>query len=593
MQSTKKCTRCRSEISRLSLLACCLLMLLTSGNAQQRADEFVTNYLENKKAVLLFPADELHLATQDTAATAARYAEQLLQLTPGCLRFDAIAASPVGTHITLSQWHKGLPVYRAGCRLNIAANGRMLSVLSTCEPTHTWPKVTAADSGMVWVCAGYQPTLAYLAVSDTQEVLRSADGVLMYADNRSRYSHGKDTVVPCLLFNPDPLSTAGVMYGSPYTDSADLNTAALNNQRKQVSLVLKWSSDTFYFENEFAVIRKISPQQVYNLYASPTMPTPGRGDADFEGLNVLYHLHAWGSYVHGLGFTSIAIKPVPADPHGLAADESKFTYLGAERVLMFGDGGVDDAEDADVIVHEYNHYLIDDCSPGTSVGFERKSLDEGSCDYFAASYSAGLATFGSGQVFNWDGHNPFWKGRVVNSAKTYPDSIETTSIHRTGQLWSSCLFSLQADLGASTTCKLLYAAYFSAGMNLSMPHMARLMMQADSLLYGYTHRTQLCQQFSSRGLLNGNCEIQELPKDSFYLTGEDGFLDGSRPMLLTTGETVQMQLISMDGRIISSGQLSPGIHQLAPAGLASGVYVLQVQGSGCTVVKQLIRVRND
>ena len=59
-------------------------------------------------------------------------------------------------------------------------------------------------------------------------------------------------------------------------------------------------------------------------------------------------------------------------------DDNSF-YSPATRKIKYGSGGVDDAEDADVILHEYGHAIQDDQVPrlrraGHQAGRDRRGL---------------------------------------------------------------------------------------------------------------------------------------------------------------------------------------------------------------------------
>ena len=57
--------------------------------------------------------------------------------------------------------------------------------------------------------------------------------------------------------------------------------------------------------------------------------------------------------------------------------------------LVLGTGGVDDGEDADVIVHEYGHSLQDQAAPSFAADAARAAtMGEGFGDYMAAAMSA-------------------------------------------------------------------------------------------------------------------------------------------------------------------------------------------------------------
>jgi len=76
--------------------------------------------------------------------------------------------------------------------------------------------------------------------------------------------------------------------------------------------------------------------------------------------------------------------------------------------LVFGEGGVDDAEDADVVLHELGHGLHDWLTNGSLS--QVQGLSEGCGDYWAQSYSRSLGQWplsapAYNWMFSWDGHN--------------------------------------------------------------------------------------------------------------------------------------------------------------------------------------------
>ncbi|MSQ78627.1 MAG: T9SS type A sorting domain-containing protein [Flavobacteriaceae bacterium] len=596
MQSATKNTSTTSNLRWLYVKKWAFAFLCL-GNFQASSQQTPTNdfahFTEYKTANILFVDKQLNLHEADTVALLQSFLENEFSLTDGSLVLNHFTKSPIGFHLSFQQYFQGFLVFRAGCKINVANNGKVISIFDLTVDTRKFKEAKPTWTNAVWMYDGTNIHSALYSLTDSFEYITNSQGEILYADERARYLVGKDTTVQQKLFNPDPLTTAKVSYASPYKDSADANTPELNLQRVPLPLHLTWSGDTFYYYNKYAAIRKIQPQRSYNLFAYQTMPDPGRGDGDFEGLNLLYHIYQWGSYVHTLGFNSIGNYQIPCDPHGTSDDNSKFTYQGSDRVLIFGDGGVDDAEDADVVVHEYNHYLIDDCSPGTNSGFERTSMDEGSCDYFSAAYSSSLSSYQNQLVYNWDGHNQYWPGRRINSQKIYPDSMDFSSRHRTGQIWSSCLSDIRLDIGQAITDRLLYTAYFSSDRNITMPQMARLVMQADSLLNGYVNKKALCKRFTQRGILTDSCEVDPIPKDTFFVSGQDAFLEGTGPLFVKTNEPIKASLFSMDGKLIYEENLPIGKSYFTPTGLASGLYIFRLEGNTRSFTQQLIRIKNE
>ena len=70
-----------------------------------------------------------------------------------------------------------------------------------------------------------------------------------------------------------------------------------------------------------------------------------------------FHIDRMQRYLQGLGFANVVHRSIPVNLHATAEDNS--FYSPTTRALNFGDGGVDDAQDADVISHEYGHAIQD------------------------------------------------------------------------------------------------------------------------------------------------------------------------------------------------------------------------------------------
>ena len=175
-----------------------------------------------------------------------------------------------------------------------------------------------------------------------------------------------------MIFNPDPLSVAQTTYTGSYVDASDATNSFLNAARTSVELPeLEFASNLYKLKGTYAEIKNL---------ANPN-----------KGL-----------------FTQ-------------ATNVFNFTRLddGFEAV---NEGGVDDAEDADVILHELGHGLHDWITNGSLS--QVNGLSEGSGDYWAQSYSRSLNQWPTTnaayqKVFNWDG--PAWSStRNTNFSPNYP-----------------------------------------------------------------------------------------------------------------------------------------------------------------------------
>ena len=129
-------------------------------------------------------------------------------------------------------------------------------------------------------------------------------------------------------------------------------------------------------------------------------------------MNVFYHIDKMRRYIESLGFTDVNPQAysggILCDPHGLNGDDNSH-FIPSQDRLAWGEGGVDDAEDADVIWHEFGHAIQD----FIVAGFQgNEGLGEGFADYWAESYSRSLGTWAKTDeeynwVYGWDGHNEF------------------------------------------------------------------------------------------------------------------------------------------------------------------------------------------
>jgi hypothetical protein len=175
---------------------------------------------------------------------------------------------------------------------------------------------------------------------------------------------------------------------------------------------------------------------------------------------------------------------------------------GGDPTLSFGTGGVDDAEDADVIIHEYCHGISWSANGNDNFSNERAGLDEGLADYFATSYSRSLNTFNWEKMFSWDGHNAFWTGRIANTSTNYGT---TNDIYKLGEIWNSAMSAMSTDLGDYVTDRLMLESLHFFTNNTTLPEAALYVLKADTLLFNGINVSSICAQFQLRNILNSNC----------------------------------------------------------------------------------------
>ena len=223
-----------------------------------------------------------------------------------------------------------------------------------------------------------------------------------------------------------------------------------------------------------------------------------RGNNAFDDAMVYFHIDQSQRYIQSLGFSNIQYNSIGADSDGLSGADNSH-YIPASNRLAFGHGGVDDDEDADVILHEYGHAITQSIVPTWSGG-DSGAIGEGFGDYWGASYSSTTTngqTFHPEWAFSWDGHSAdSWPGRFLDMTNLTYDSTHTYVAHETingianysDQLWSTPLYQAFKTLlaqGYSRTDmdKITLQAQFGIGANPTMRNMANAIVNAANLLF--------------------------------------------------------------------------------------------------------------
>jgi len=367
------------------------------------------------------------------------------------------------------------------------------------------------------------------------QIVLSRDLALLYAkDLRSYFKEGTETSATTKVFNPDPLTTAGKPYGfeEVYIDNDDANSSFLNDQRFEVEIpVCLTDAGTYVLNSEFISIQDIE----YPNIEPPVFDNDNlcfeRMAPEFENVNAVYHIHNYNKYLISIGCKDL-VRHITIDAHAVNGDDQSYFEPDRENpALLFGEGGVDDAEDADVIIHEYGHGISFFAAPLTNNGNQRQAIDEGFGDFIAASYSRSINEFGWERVFSWDGHNEFWPGRHADTDKTYPDGL-ISYIHEDGEIWCRSLVDIEAAIGRDRTHKILLESMYGYQSNLGMVEAAKLFIEADSLLFGGENYFEIWKAFHNRGFL----EFEVFAGEDTIVCKGDEIRIGAENFLLTNNE---------------------------------------------------------
>jgi len=232
-----------------------------------------------------------------------------------------------------------------------------------------------------------------------------------------------------------------------------------------------------------------------------------RDQDQFEQTMGYYWITRAQLYIQSLGFGS-TLPAVNKRQQLLRIDQfggdNSFYRNGTSKLtITVGKGGVDDAEDAEVIVHEYGHSVQDDQVPGFGTTLESGAIGEAFGDYLAVTVSAANApTADEACVADWDSTSytidvPHCLRRV-DTNKHYPEDLEG-EVHADGEIWSRALWDIRNALGPQLADTIIIRAQFGFTPSISMKAAAAQTIRTAGL-YSNKAQTAVSKAFAARGL---------------------------------------------------------------------------------------------
>jgi hypothetical protein len=303
------------------------------------------------------------------------------------------------------------------------------------------------------------------------------------------------------VFLPNPVAFLG---DQSLTDQKDANFAALQPAYRTVTLTNLDGSG--FLRGDWANIRSETGDPAFS--ATNTFIYT-RNDDRFEQVMAYYWVTEAQKYIQSLGFGTI-YAPINKESQDIRINQigidNSFSW-DKHDLLRFGKGGVDDAEDAEVILHEYGHAIQD--SQMTPFGFggsvEAGSIGEGFGDYFAVTVSTALApTADPACVADWDSVS--YTSRIphclrrVDTNLHYPADLNG-EVHHDGQIWSRALWDIRNALGNVKADTIILQTQFSFAPDTSMLAAAQTTVNTAENLYGSAAAQAVRQAFVDRGIL--------------------------------------------------------------------------------------------
>ncbi|MDB9882717.1 T9SS type A sorting domain-containing protein, partial [Bacteroidia bacterium] len=493
--------------------------------------------------------------------------------------------SPHGEHITYDQYVNGWKVLYSGVKIHLHSNGSY-NIQNYLAPAENAPTEINADfllptvDGLVGVSQRFDENI----LAPTVQFLNENGDILLEVDRMKHYK--TDTTLFSKVFMVNPINSSGMSYGGRFKDNGDQTNSSLDSQMVWVANDVKFDSGLFILESEFLKFKDLSaPIDSEAIFISDSADI-SRDKSLFENLNVYYHINTVGKYINRLGYDSLT-KQLLVDPHAFGGTDNS-GYLPSNHSLQFGDGGVDDAEDGEVVIHEFIHSVSEIASPDNTDGAEREAMEEGTCDYFSKAYSRSINDNTANQIFSWDGHNEYWDGIDIYTKRNYPDDLKGNK-DGDRDMWSSALMCGHDKIGRLQMDSIVLEHLYYQGAHTTMTQMAQIILDIDSSDFQKRYYSELKTCFVDAGFLKRGVGIRDLSVASpFKIYNQAGFASGEGNISIDLPNNAYYSIVNSLGQIITNNERS-GKLVLNPKDFKSGLYVVYITIDNSTFTQKILR----
>lgn len=306
------------------------------------------------------------------------------------------------------------------------------------------------------------------------------------------------------VFMPNPLQTTGDQTLSDQKDSAAAVPASA-----YYPVTLTNLDGSGYLRGDWAQVITETGTPVYG--SGPFNFT--RDQDEFEQVMAYYWVTEGQKYLQSLGFGS-ELGAVNRQQQLIKVSQQGIdnSYMwDKHNWLRFGKGGVDDAEDGEVILHEYGHAIHASQVPGFGSSVEAGAIGEAFGDYFAMTVGYAVSQREGapmnaplGCIMDWDATSYTTATphclRRVDTDRHYPEDL-TGRIHTDGMIWSRALFDIWTALGARTADRIIINAQFRFTPDTSFAAAAQATVATAQDMYGRSAATTVRRAFEARGIL--------------------------------------------------------------------------------------------
>jgi Zn-dependent metalloprotease len=428
----------------------------------------------------------------------------LLKLDPSLPGFVLASerSTPMGRVYAFTQTADGVPVRGGELKIHFDRDGHIVGLTNTSVPTAKLPAMAPSlePEQAIQAAKGHIPP----GLSDKEEV---ADGpgpsakLVIYGDTGTPtlawevtiHTHGPawqvfvhaqtgKALAPAQDLNRYITGTGQVFLvnaivatrDNSLSDQQDAATAVPATAYRSVTLL--GLNGTGFFDGTYAS-SSASKRRVSSASQNFVFDRSADGFSETMGY---YYLDYAQRYIQSLGFSNVNNRQQVFSVDRYKKDNSY--YQSSTKNITYGTGGVDDAEDADVVWHEYGHSILDNQVPGYGTTLEADSIGEGFGDYWAGSLGAQLSGgFQDACVAEWDATSYSSTTppclRRLDGTKHYPESV-VGEVHDDGEMWSAALWQIRTALGATKADTVVLQHHFLLTADTSFNQAANALVTA-------------------------------------------------------------------------------------------------------------------
>lgn len=384
--------------------------------------------------------------------------------------------SVIGTHVVFDQVYRGVKVDGGQVGLHYNRNGELVVVNNSYQPDvvvdSVIPRVSSQQAinqlAATLKLNGLSQSNTELVISKIGDAYKLAWRVTVSTDGPT-WEALIDAQSGRLLNEPQDINRYVNGLGQVFNVNAVVAThdPTLRDNGDAASAVpvsayrvvtLQGLTGSGFLEGTYAASSK-TKKQAFDPSNSFIFDRSNDGFSETMGY---YYLDYAERYIQSLGFANINNRQQVFSVNRLKIDNS--FYAPNTQEISYGLGGVDDAEDAEVILHEYGHSIQDNQVPGFGTTLESGAMGEGFGDYWAGSVGAQFSGgFQDECIADWDSTsysntNPPCLRRL-DGTKHYPEDVDG-EVHDDGEIWSAALWQIRGSLGSTRADTLILSSQF-------------------------------------------------------------------------------------------------------------------------------------